>query len=839
MLTDSVLPVLTPIFKAAASKTLSIKGQNKLGRGQRDKVQQFLSITGSRAEQAGKRAAGHSAAIPFNYGLQASRNTRTALPEPTTPPAPSQLTRHSTTSSATSCLLSLSVLVSANITMGKQRFARKQGFKRLSKAETLSKKENLKRNRRANDEKFIPNSSQSDDSVDLSEEHKDVASEEEESEKIVYREPSMYDNLLKTLGSRNETVANALRRRQIEEGRSDTDEDVDGDIESSSESDEQHDGSGNDKESPRSNTFVKGLKGSEMVDGMELSEDVGTDDDGLSDTDEESDVRVNGQSISEASVITSTFANHLDYKLSKEEIDHLLRRKWNYSWKMPAFNMSKSYWRGTGICPVEIGFLKPVKDLVFGSTLATLVRQCDASIQDWFSPSNSMSSTGCSYPLHFRSNSYQDIMHHNKKPFYLKGQEEDSSIMDAYLVHSVLILLPLAGIARRIIKRLIQLTPSNNKANVENIGRFNEEYGSGSAEDQYEEDDSEKSKSKKSTKPSDFQALLSRDNNNDHFMIGIKFTKKSTRLYSDFYSSDIIVASPLGLITKIGEAEVEKEKDVDYLSSIEILIIDHADVMIMQNWSHVKTVVEHLNQIPSKQHGTDIMRIRPWYLDGHARFYRQTIILGSHVNPDINTLFNQQCFNYQGKVKLECSYRGVLPKILLQVRQIYERFDTKSIVEADDNRLEYFAKKVFPKIKDSVQPGVMIFISSYFEFVRLRNFLKSQGASFCLFGEYIKQKDISSVRGQFFRGEKKIMLYTERAHFYYRYKIRGVQNLIIYSLPERKEFYPEIVNLLEEADNVNCTVLFSRLDYFRLERIVGSAAAKRMANSEKGIFVFA
>lgn len=48
---------------------------------------------------------------------------------------------------------------------------------------------------------------------DLLEERKDVASEDEESGKIVYREPSMYDNLLKTLGSRNETVANALRRR--------------------------------------------------------------------------------------------------------------------------------------------------------------------------------------------------------------------------------------------------------------------------------------------------------------------------------------------------------------------------------------------------------------------------------------------------------------------------------------------------------------------------------------------------------------------------------------------------------------------------------------------------
>nr|POE48247.1 digestive organ expansion factor like [Quercus suber] len=82
------------------------------------------------------------------------------------------------------------------------------------------------------------------------------------------------------------------------------------------------------------------------------------------------------------------------------------------------------------------------------------------------------------------------------------------------------------------------------------------------------------------------------------------------------------------------------------------------------------------------------------------------------------------------------------------------------------------------------------------------------------------------------------MLYTERAHFYYRYKIRGIQNLIIYSLPERKEFYPEIVNMLDGSRNMSCTVLFSHFDQFRLERIVGTASSKRMVTSEKGVFVF-
>lgn len=46
-----------------------------------------------------------------------------------------------------------------------------------------------------------------------SEEHADIASEEEEEEVAVYKEPSMYDNLLKTLGSASETIADAYKRR--------------------------------------------------------------------------------------------------------------------------------------------------------------------------------------------------------------------------------------------------------------------------------------------------------------------------------------------------------------------------------------------------------------------------------------------------------------------------------------------------------------------------------------------------------------------------------------------------------------------------------------------------
>ncbi|PPD90714.1 hypothetical protein GOBAR_DD12331 [Gossypium barbadense] len=598
------------------------------------------------------------------------------------------------------------------------------------------------------------------------------------------------------------------------------------------------------------------------------TEDAETEDDlETSGTDEDDDLTVRGPS----TVATSSFTKRVEYKLSKVEADDLSKKKWKYTWEVPAADISNCKWVGTGECFLKDDDLSSnygLKQKLYKHWLDVYKtsggNDFHSSKQRWF------------FSL---CNSYRDILHGEKKPFYHKGLEEDSNIMDAYLMHSlnhifrtrdlvrknnakidkhqmngkeeilpgdnfldqgftrpkILILLPLRSIALRVIERLIQLTPANSKVNVEHIDRFYKDFGSEEVSSDEEEEQSKNAKTKKPSKPSDHQSLFKGDTRDD-FMIGIKFTRKTIKLYGDFYSSDIIVASPLELMT--------------------VVIIDHADVISLQNWSFLTSVVERLNHIPSKQHGTNVMRIRPWYLDGFARFYRQTIILGYYLNPDMNALFNHHCVNYQGKVKSVREHRGVLPKVLSQVRQIYERFDASSIADVDDARLEYFEKKsygvlavplgevalynieVFPKIKDSDQGGIMLFASSYFEFVRLRNFLKSQNASFCLLGDYTNQKDISRARVWFFEGKRKIMLYTERIHFYRRYKIRGIRNLIIYSLPERKEFYYEIVNMLEGSDDLACTVLFSQYDKLQLERIVGTATAKRMIKSEKGVFVF-
>ncbi|XP_072954074.1 protein NUCLEOLAR FACTOR 1 isoform X2 [Typha angustifolia] len=687
----------------------------------------------------------------------------------------------------------------------------------------------------------------------------------------VLRESSTFDSLLKALRPGSKKLAAVYRMREKEEkGRSDTEEDENDEFESSSLSEgEDVDGGSEYSLADAEGDDLRENQLAHMP--LQVEEDDTGDEDESMDGDDVQGMQNNSQNNVNETESSSSFHRHIGHVLTKEEVDKLTKQKAKFDWKIPAVGMLNAEWVGTGECILEETSRDLVCDLKEKLYNHWLNIYRDSRSGDFHSSRQSFFFSLC--------NSYRDIMHCNKRPFYLKGSEEDSCIMDAYIMHAlnhvyrtrdhvikndaklekhehkekeilncdayldqgftrpkVLFLLPLASIASRVVKRLIQLTPLSNKDNVGHIDRFTEEFGNGDSEPEDDRKDGS-SESQTRAKPADFQVLFG-GNNNDHFMLGIKFTKRSIKLYSDFYSSDIIVASPLGLVTKIGKSEFEKEKDIDYLSSIEMLIIDHADVIAMQNWSHVNTVLEQLNRIPSKQHGTDVMRIRPWYLDGNACFYRQTILLSSYLNPDMNALFHRQSVNYEGKVKLVIEYKGVLPKILLQVGQVYERFDASSIISADDARLDYFCKKVFPKIKDSVEGGILLFISSYFEFVRIRNFLKSQNASFCLLGEYTKQSDISRARIWFFEGKRKIMLYTERSHFYHRYKIRGIKNLIFYSLPERKEFYPEIINMLDGSDNRMCNVLFSCFDHFRLERIVGTSSAKRMLSSNKDMFVF-
>ncbi|RHZ43704.1 hypothetical protein Glove_880g16 [Diversispora epigaea] len=395
----------------------------------------------------------------------------------------------------------------------------------------------------------------------------------------------------------------------------------------------------------------------------------------------------------------------------------------------------------------------------------------------------------------------------------------------------VLILLPFRNSALNVVETMIKLSGSEQQ---ENRKRFFDSYSI--------EADQERIDPKK---PADFLETF-KGNNDDMFRVGIKFTRKSMKFYSEFYNADIIIASPLGLRMIIG-AEEDKKRDFDFLSSIELLIIDQCDSLLMQNWDHVKHIFDHLNLIPKSSHGCDFSRVKNWYLDGRAKYFRQTIIISEYLTPEINALFNKQMLNISGKLKIKRHYEGTILEVIPQIKQIFIRIDSPSISEDDDIRFKYFTEQILSLLKKSYPElsHTMIFIPSYFDFVRLRNYFEDKDYSFASICEYTPLPDVTRARSNFFSERSKILLCTERFHFFRRYNIRGIRHIIFYSLPDHPHFYSEINNFListknevEDESKLSCHILFSKFDLLRLERIVGTSRVDKMLQGNKNIFMF-
>ncbi len=69
-----------------------------------------------------------------------------------------------------------------------------------------------------------------------------------------------------------------------------------------------------------------------------------------------------------------------------------------------------------------------------------------------------------------------------------------------------------------------------------------------------------------------------------------------------------------------------------------------------------------------------------------------------------------------------------------------------------------------------------------------------------------------------------------------------MQHVLFYQLPEHAHFYSELVNLMEAGEageTPTVTVLFSKVDALRLERVVGGArSAKMLKNRKTSTFLF-
>ena len=106
-----------------------------------------------------------------------------------------------------------------------------------------------------------------------------------------------------------------------------------------------------------------------------------------------------------------------------------------------------------------------------------------------------------------------------------------------------------------------------------------------------------------------------------------------------------------------------------------------------------------------------------------------------------------------------------------------------AVAEHDDARFKHFVKFALPRLRENPRAGSVVFVPSYFDFVKVRNLLTECEVSFAVASEYTPPRDAARARTIFADGRKRVLLVTERAHFYHRRKVKGVRGVIFYGLP--------------------------------------------------------
>lgn len=429
----------------------------------------------------------------------------------------------------------------------------------------------------------------------------------------------------------------------------------------------------------------------------------------------------------------------------------------------------------------------------------------------------------------------EKIKHYNDalKNGSLKPGAQEPELRDqGFTRPKVLVLLPTRNAAWEVIEQMIKMSGSDQQENRKKLRlQF---FEAGGPPD---------------SKPDDFKHMF-QGNLNDFFSIGLKFTRKALKLYSSFYTSDVLVASPIGL-SMILEDPKQSKRQSDFLSSIEIMVVDHANQIEMQNWDHVGTVMKYMNRIPKEFHGADFSRIRMWAINDHARLLRQTLVFSEFLTPSVNSLVSKSQ-NVAGKVRFRpviTSQTCIMNSIGLKIKQIFQRFEASDPQSTYEVRFKFFINSVLPSItrQTSYEDGLLIYIPSYFDYVRIKNHMKSNTKiTFGSIDEYSSQSKVSKARNAFLSGKTKMLLYTERMHHFRRFELAGVKNVLIYEPPANPLFYKELLRFVgksifkseADVDLSFVKTIFSKWDAAALERIVGNERSPVLCNSVNEMYEF-
>lgn len=394
---------------------------------------------------------------------------------------------------------------------------------------------------------------------------------------------------------------------------------------------------------------------------------------------------------------------------------------------------------------------------------------------------------------------HQAVNHVVKTQALIASGEETKPRDQGFTQATVLLLVPYKRFALEIVQLLIELHCKGRAKRVSKKSRrkFEDEY----------------------TNSEDLQY-------GDDFKLGLSLAPRHNMfLYTPFKLSDIIIASPLALSALLTEDPAASSA----LSSIEILVVDEAGIMLMQNWDHVEAIWEKVNLMPQRDFVTaDISRVREYWLDQRGSEYRQNVLLSNILTPEINGLVGRSQ-SHLGCIKVAPTYAGVLvPGKLHRLR----KFEcTPEMV--NEQRFQYFTQEFWMKIRDVLPSPAVVFCSSYFEFVRLKNWFETEEPGVVAISEYTSKSDRQRYLSYVQNDTSKAVLLTERLLYFRHTNVKAAKAIVLYSLPLHPNIYEEMAKHMTGEE---VWMVFCALDALQLQRILGDTKAQQLITSKGSNF---
>ncbi|KAH8585147.1 uncharacterized protein ELE39_003399 [Cryptosporidium sp. chipmunk genotype I] len=440
----------------------------------------------------------------------------------------------------------------------------------------------------------------------------------------------------------------------------------------------------------------------------------------------------------------------------------------------------------------------------------------------------------------------------------------------------VLILCPFKGVAKKLVDTLVAILPHGKV--LRGYDRFEEEFGFPDDSSENEEVGKEGDKHAKKCQRVEninnqsnidtlegklgkndelYRYLFEGKDNEDEFKLGVQLTKSGMNLYSSFNNSDIIIASPLGLRRVIGMSDGGKGSDISFCSSIEVCLVFGADIIFMQNWDHMLDVFKVMNKLPKKSLGNcDIRRVYQAFLDDKSKEFRQTIMISTYRMEDISSLFRNHTENRRGFIRLWKPLEKMIgyteknlplyiaPKLVEGVQQMFIK--TGETGTPEESLLNYFSSTLYPDILaalDGKTQRVLIVLSNYVTYLRIRKYLLQQNAIFASCNESTSNASLSRNRFAFYKGELPILITTERFLFFRRYLLKGATKVIFCGPPIYPSIYLDCIqsiNFSQGPDKSNpkssaplAVILFHWQNSLALERIVGTSKCSNLIQNAK------